>query len=117
LTHRGLRIWLQLFRLSGLEQTTQDRIQRRIRPLRSPVTIWSGSELVWALLKGHIAHDYDHLVGIPLWHLQADIYVRTVSSSVVLIPRLFPLLSALENERKLYIRNSRVQSITSSVER
>ena len=117
LTRRGLRIWLQLFRLSGLEQATQDQIQRRVRPLRFPVMIWSGSELVWAVLECHVVHDYGHLVGIPLQHLQADIYVRAASSSVVLIPRLFSPLSALEDEREIYVRNSRVQSITSSVER
>lgn len=117
LTHRGLRIWLQLFRLSELEKTTQDKIQWGIRPLRSPIMIWSGSEFVWAILKCHAAHDYGHLVGIPLQHLQADIYVRAASSSVVLIPRIFSLSSALENEKEIYIRNSRVQSITSSVQR
>lgn len=115
MTHRGLRICLQRFRLSELQGDIED-IRRSIRPLRSPVMIWAdNNDLVWASLKCHVAHDYHHAVVIPLRHDSANTYVRNTSTSVALMPNIFSSSSIPEKE--IYIRNSRVMSSADSVQR
>ncbi|KAJ4315329.1 hypothetical protein N0V94_006025 [Neodidymelliopsis sp. IMI 364377] len=124
MTHRGLRIWLQLFRIDDLRAEFRDDLRRSIRPLRAPVMIWSSNELVWAVLRCHVAHDFHHFVVIPLQHLAADIYIRDLSTSVALVDTTFaPLIAQLHahnglpSEREVYIRNSRISSISNSVQR
>lgn len=115
MTHRGLRIWLQLFRIEELVQDANADLHIEARPLRSPVMIWSSHELVWAILRCHVVHDFHHFVIIPLQHLAADIYVRNTCTNVALIPALSIQRPIPETE--IYIRNSRIQSISSSVQR
>lgn len=125
MTHRGLRIWLQLFRIDDLQRETRVSLRNSIRPLRSPVMIWSSNDLlVWAILRCHAVHDFRHFVAIPLQHLAADIYSRDLSTSVALVDIGFaPLISqcyamdGLAAEKEIYIRNSRVSSISNSVQR
>ena len=124
MTHRGLRIWLQLFRIDDLNAKIRENLRKGIRPLRSPVMIWSSNDLVWAILRCHIAHDFRHFVAIPLQHLAADIYTRDLSTSVAVVGIDFaPLITqhylphGSSNEREIYIRNSRISSISNSVQR
>jgi hypothetical protein len=115
MTHRGLRIWLQLFRLNEPSDLSSSLFQR-VRPLRSPVMIWSSQDIVWAILRCHVAHDYHNYVIIPLRHLAADIYLRDTSTNVALIPtNLLPASSS--GVREVYIRNSRISSISNSIQR
>lgn len=124
MTHRGLRIWLQLFRIDDLQVEIKEDLRKNIRPLRSPVMIWSSNDLVWAILRCHVAHDFRHFVAVPLQHLAADIYTRDLSTSVALIGIDYaPLITqhyvlhGSSNEREIYIRNSRISSISNSVQR
>ncbi|KAJ4993984.1 het domain protein [Stagonosporopsis vannaccii] len=124
MTHRGLRIWLQLFRIEDLKGGIQNMLREAIRPLRSPVMIWSSNNLVWAILKCHVSHDFHHFVAIPLQHIAAGVYTRDLSTSVALVDTGFlPLISqhyALNGsagEKEIYIRNSRISSISNSVQR
>ncbi|KAJ4363280.1 hypothetical protein N0V95_001183 [Ascochyta clinopodiicola] len=115
MTHRGLRIWLQLFRFDDLGEDAAPGLSQSVRPLRSPVMIWSSHDLVWAILRCHVVHDFHHFVIIPLKHLAADIYVRDTSTNVALLPTIsIPRPIA---EKEIYIRNSRTQSISNSVQR
>ncbi|KAF3048922.1 hypothetical protein E8E11_009876 [Didymella keratinophila] len=115
MTHRGLRVWLQLFRFDDLAKVTDVDLHRNVRPLRSPVMIWSSQALVWAILRCHVIHDFHHFVIIPLQHLAADIYVRDTSTNVALMPvSSFPYSIP---EFEIYIRNSRTQSIANSIQR
>jgi hypothetical protein len=115
LTHRGLRIWLHLYALSE-PQVAGLNSRQWIRPLRSPVMIWSSQDLVWAALRCHLAHDYHHYVMIPLRHLAADIYLRDTSTNVALVPFSTPLASS-DGLKEVFIRNSRIPSITESIQR
>ncbi|XPS73478.1 hypothetical protein M3J09_005624 [Ascochyta lentis] len=115
MTHRGLRIWLQLFRFDDLGGFTSPDLSQDVRPLRSPVMIWSSHDLVWAILRCHVAHDFHHFVIIPLKHLAADIYVRDTSTNVALMPTIS--ITRTISETEVYIRNSRTQSISNSVQR
>lgn len=116
MTHRGLRICLRIFRLNEISADSEDDLRESLRPLRSPVMIWSGdNDLVWAILKCYIDHDYHHDVAIPLRHVTADIYVRDTSTSVALVPTAYSSSCTLEKE--IYIRNSRVLSVSNSVQR
>lgn len=115
MTHRGLRIWLQLFRFQELDKEGTANLTDTVRPLRSPVMIWSSHNLVWAILRCHIAHDFHHFVIIPLQHLAADIYVRNTSTNVALMPT--DCIHRPISETEVYIRNSRTQSISNSVQR
>lgn len=124
MTHRGLRIWLQLFRIEDLQGGIKNMLRNAIRPLRSPVMIWSSNSLVWAILRCHVAHDFHHFVAVPLQHVAADVYTRDLSTSVALIStRFLPLinqhyaLSGSASEKEIYIRNSRISSISNSVQR
>lgn len=124
MTHRGLRIWLQLFRIEDLPDDIRSSLREAIRPLRSPVMIWSSDKLVWAILKCHVAHDFHHFVAIPLQDVAAGVYTRDLSTSVALIDAEFlPLISQhhavheSSGEREIYIRNSRISSISNSVQR
>jgi hypothetical protein len=116
MTHRGLRIWLELAHFNEPEEgKSESKLRDEIKPLRSPVMIWSSQDLVWATLRCHVAHDFNHRVIIPLRHLTADIYVRDTSTNVALAPsKLWPCFNP---SRELYIRNSRTASIASSVQR
>jgi hypothetical protein len=111
MTHRGLRIWLALF---NIQQLGNDDLQA-IRPLRSPVMIWSGNDSVWAVLRCHVIHDFHHFVIIPLRHLAADIYLRDTSTSVSLIPT--GSLPTSTSTKEVYIRNSRIPTIWNSIRR
>jgi hypothetical protein len=117
MTHRGLRISLELY---SLDPPSDGRLnpRQRIRPLRSPVMIWSDQELVWAPLRCHVAHDYRNHVMVPLRHLAADIYLRDTSTSVALVPTTIPLASLSRGVGKdIYIRSSRTSSISESIQR
>jgi hypothetical protein len=117
MTHRGLRISLQLYTLDSPSDGCPNPRQR-IRPLRSPVMIWSDQELVWAPLRCHVAHDYRNHVMIPLRHLATDIYLRDTSTSVALVPTTIPLVSLFRGiEKEIYIRDSRTSSISESIQR
>jgi hypothetical protein len=111
ITHRGLRIWQTLFHTRELGSVERDKI----RPLRSPIMIWSGLDIVWGILRCHVVHDFQHYVVVPLRHLSADIYLRNVSTSVSLIPS--GSISATAYPREIYIRNSRTSTIANSVRR
>ncbi|KZM21955.1 uncharacterized protein EKO05_0005039 [Ascochyta rabiei] len=115
MTHRGLRIWLQLFRFDDFSEGVSPGLSQSVRPLRSPVMIWSSHDLVWAILRCHVVHDFHHFVIIPLKHLAADIYVRDTSTNVALLPTIS--ITRPIPEKELYIRNSRTQSISNSVQR
>lgn len=124
MTHRGLRIWLQLFRIEDLHDSFRHMLREAIRPLRSPVMIWSSNNLVWAILKCHVAHDFHHFVAIPLQHVAAGVYTRDLSTSVALVDtRFLPLIiqhyafDGSAGEKEIYIRNSRLSSISNSVQR
>lgn len=110
MTHRGLRIWLRL-----IAPTTIGDWHEKIRPLRSPIMIWSSYKPIWAILRCHVAHDFHHVVIIPLRHLSADIYLRDTSTNVALLPTETQF-DAMTTE-EVYIRNSRIPSIASSVRR
>lgn len=104
LTHRGLRIWLQIHRYS-----------EDIQPIRSPVLIRSPFQLHAAVLRCHVAHDFNHVVIIPLSHLTANLYIRDTTTNIGLLPtRSLPQFSPIE---EVYIRNSQNPSISNSVRR
>ncbi|CAO2648147.1 Nn.00g090690.m01.CDS01 [Neocucurbitaria sp. VM-36] len=115
MTHRGLRIWLQLLKMQMCEEKGREELRSVIRPLRSPVMIWSSQDLVWAILRCHVAHDFHHLVIIPLRYLAADIYLRDTSTNVALMPSDSVVNFTLPEE--IYIRNSRIPSISNSIRR
>ena len=66
-------------------------------------------------------HDFRHFVAIPLQHLAADVYTRDLSTSVALVDIEYaPVIShcyATDGEKEIYIRNSRISSISNSVQR
>jgi hypothetical protein len=111
MTHRGLRIWLPLFNI----QLLSDNHWSCVRPPRSPVMISSSFNTIWAVLRCHVIHDYHHSVIIPLRHVSADIYLRDTSTSVSLIPTESLPMSV--PTREVYIRNSRISTISTSVHR
>jgi hypothetical protein len=115
MTHRGLRIWLQLYNLHTSSQHPSSP-RHWIRPVNSPGTIRLDQNLVWAALRCHVSHDYHHHVMIPLRHLAADIYLRDTSTKVALVPTTLPLVSG-DGMREIYIRNSRISSISNSIQR
>jgi hypothetical protein len=104
LTHRGLRIWLQVHLYSD-----------EIRPIRSPVMLRSPLKLHAAVLRCHVAHDFNHVVVIPLGHLTANLYFRDTITNVGLLP--VRLLSQFQPINEVYIRNSRITSLSNSVRR
>jgi len=105
LTHRGLRMWLQL----GI-------YDERVRPLRSMVRIKSQLKLHAAVLRCHVAHDFDHVVVIPLHHLTANLYIRdTTMTNVGLFPTKH--LLDLNTIQEVYIKTTRIPAITNSVRR
>lgn len=112
MTHRGLRIWLQL-----IVPDDSGRLPGAVRPLRSPIMIWSSQGLVWAILRCHMAYDFHHIVAIPLRHLSADMYVRDTSTNVALISSDTILDTSQTSIQEIYIRNSRVSSISSTIRR
>lgn len=111
ITHRGLCIW-QATLLTHLDDTKS----YKLRPLRSPVMIWSGLSMVtWGILRCHPIHDFEHFVVIPLRHLSANIYRRDTNTSVCLIP-----CESVQSEyspKEIYIHNSRTSTISTSVRR
>lgn len=111
MTHRGLRIWQMLFHT---EQLSEDD-RTKLRPLRSPVMIWSGFDIVWVILKCHVVHDYQHFVIVPLRHLSSDVYLRDISSSVSLIP--YGSIPAATFSKEIYIRNTHTSTIPKGVRR
>jgi hypothetical protein len=115
MTHRGLRIWLQLYNLHTSSQHPSSP-RHWIRPLNSPGIIKLDQNIVWAALRCHVAHDYHHHVMIPLRHLAADIYLRDTSTKVALVPTNLPLVSG-DGMREIYIRNSQISSISNSIQR
>lgn len=104
LTHRGLRIWLQI-----------DLYCDEIRPLRSPVMLRSPFRLHAAVLRCHVAHDFNHVVVIPLSHLTANLYIRDTTTNVGLLPVW--CLKRFSPTGEVYIRNNRITSISNSVRR
>lgn len=104
LTHRGLRIWLQTHLYSDM-----------IRPIRSPIMLRSPFKLYAAVLRCHLAHDFNNVVVIPLSHLTANLYIRDTTTNVGLLP--VRLLSQFRPIEEVYIRNSRITSISNSVRR
>lgn len=114
LTHRGLRIDLQLCDVRSSEHSSKE-FRKYARPLRSPVMIWSNDALVWAPLRCHVVHDFHHYVMIPLQHLTADVYVRDGSTNIALIP--VATLPSINPTKQVYIRNSGVSSTSESTRR
>jgi hypothetical protein len=117
MTHRGLRISLELF---NIDQPPNYRLYPRqhVRPLRSSAMISSDQGLVWASLQCHVVHDYRNQVMVPLRHLVADVYSRDTSTSVALVPTTRPIVSLSGGvEKEIYIRNSRASSISESIQR
>lgn len=116
MTHRGLRIWLQLFRLHDSVPGSPNDIRQWVRPIRAPIMIFSSSDdLVWSPLRCHVAHDFHNFVMIPLRHVSADMYVRDTSTNIALVP-----IARLTNQpsfQEVFIRNSRISSISDSVQR
>jgi hypothetical protein len=104
LTHRGLRIWLRTHMYSD-----------EIRPIRSPVMLRSPFKLYAAVLRCHLAHDFNNVVVIPLSHVTANLYIRDTTTNVGLLP--VGLLSRFQPINEVYIRNSRTTSISNSVRR
>jgi hypothetical protein len=124
MTHRGLRICLKVSRPKDLPDDLADAMRMSIRPIRAPVMIWSSDDLVWAVLNCHVAHDYRNSVLIPLRSVAADVYIRDISTSVALIPSTFVALveeqcrkRAAPCLREIFIRNSRVSSLSRGVQR
>jgi hypothetical protein len=111
ITHRGLRIWQTLFHTLELDSVERDKL----RPLRSPVMIWSGLDTVWGILRCHVVHDFQHFVVFPLRHLSGNVYLRDISTSVSLIP--FGSIPATAFPREIYIRNPRISTIPKGVRR
>lgn len=110
MTPRGLRIGLLLVSVGP-----KDSVRDKIRPIRSPVMVWSGLAPICAILRCHVAHDFDNLVMIPLQHITSDIYLRVTSTTVALIPR--QVVTDTSTFHEVYIRNSPLFSITTSVRR
>jgi len=108
MTHRGLRIWQTLFHTHQLDKYECEMI----RPVRSPVMIWPDRDIIWGILRCHVAHDFQHFVIVPLLHLSGDLYVRDISTSVSLIPSGCVPPSALP--REIYIRNVRTSTIANN---
>jgi hypothetical protein len=124
MTHRGLRICLKVSRPKDLPDDLADAMRMSIRPIRAPVMIWSSDDLVWAVLNCHVAHDYRNSVLIPLRSVAADVYIRDISTSVALIPSTFVTLVEEQCRKRAYpclkeifIRNSRVSSLSRGVQR
>ena len=124
MTHRGLRICLKVSRPKDLPDDLADAMRTSIRPIRAPVMIWSSDDLAWAVLNCHVAHDYRNSVLIPLRSVAADVYIRDISTSVALIPSTFVTLveehcrkRATPCLKEIFIRNSRVSSLSRGVQR
>lgn len=116
MTHRGLRIWLQLFHLHDSTPGTPNDIRQWMRPIRAPIMIFSSSDnLVWSPLRCHVAHDFHNLVMVPLRHVSADMYIRDTSTNVALVPTV--KLTFQPSYQEVFIRNSRISSISDSVQR
>jgi hypothetical protein len=113
MTHRGLRIDLQLCNPQS-EQSLRE-LQKWARPLRSSIMIWSKDNLTWAALRCHVVHDFHHYVMIPLYHVTADIYIRDGSTNIALFP--VARLPSLCPAKQVYIRNSGVPSAVESIQR
>ncbi|KAF1932617.1 uncharacterized protein M421DRAFT_245126 [Didymella exigua CBS 183.55] len=113
MTHRGLRIWLRSFKLNEVPTDSKNNSREGLRPIRSPVIIWSDNEdPIWAILKCYVEHDYHHNVAIPLRHETADMYVRDTSTSVAFVPTISSPFYTPENE--IYIHNTRVAPISNN---
>lgn len=114
MTHRGLRIWLSIFSayIPGNMSVTDRR--RHIKPLRSPIMIWKSRDgnLLWGILRCHVAHDFHNTVLIPLRHLTADVYQRDVGTSVALIAT--NNLPGRAQMKEVYIGTSHSFAISSS---
>lgn len=124
MTHRGLRICLKVSRPRDLPDDLADAMRMSIRPIRAPVMVYSSDDLAWAVLNCHVAHDYHNSVLIPLRSVTADVYIRDISTSVALIPSTFVALveehcrkRATPYLKEIFIRNSRVSSLSRGVQR
>jgi hypothetical protein len=115
MTHRGLRIWLEILDPRDSDKLSTQALRQWARPLRSPVMIWSDNSLAWAALRCHVANNFHDNVMIPLRHLGADIYQRDASTNVILIPT--PTVSPSAALKEVYVRNSRINSIYYGVHR
>jgi hypothetical protein len=104
LTHRGLRIWLQICSYSD-----------KIRPIRSPVMLRSPFKPHAAVLRCHVAHDFSHVVVIPLSHITANLYIRDTITNIGLLP--VALLPDTRPIDEVYIKNGRITSISQSAHR
>jgi hypothetical protein len=113
MTHRGLRIDLQLYKPHSKHFAKE--LQKWARPLRSPIMIWSNDDLTWAALRCHVVHDFHHYVMIPLYHLTADVYARDGSTNIALFP--VATLSSLSPTKQVYIRNNDISSTSGSTHR
>jgi len=117
MTHRGLRIFLEL--MTAYDPRTKSVLDRRrwMRPLRSPVMIWSdrNHDVVWGALRCHVAHDFRNTVLIPLRRLDGHTYQRDTSTNVALIPT--DRLPGRSMAEEIYIRNSRVPMLSNSLRR
>lgn len=124
MTHRGLRICLKVLQPKNWPVELKGELQKVLRPLRSPIMIWSSNDLIWAVLNCHIAHDYRNSIVIPLRNISADVYIRDLSTSVALIPSTFVTLVEEQSRsrrlsllKEIFIRNSRVSSLSRGVQR
>ena len=115
MTHRGLRIGLQIHDIYDPHKGRYGDGRKWLKPLRSPIMIWSSNDLIWGVLRCHIAHDFHNTVLIPLRRLAINVYQRDTSTNVALIPTI-RLATSIPIE-EIYIRNSRIPSITDSVHR
>jgi hypothetical protein len=108
MTHRGLRIWLQYFRMEELRELRSTAG----RALLTALVSQSGSmpdsirmQIVWAVLRCHVVHDFTQVVLLPLRHVVADIYLRAHDAHIALLPTI--ACRTLENRppREIYVRN------------
>ncbi|KAI4930771.1 uncharacterized protein J4E92_004603 [Alternaria infectoria] len=110
MTHRGLRIWQTLFHTHQLDSHRRSAI----RPLHGHM-MWPDRDVVWGILRCHVAHDFQHFVIVPLVQLSADIYHREVSYPVSLVPFEFVPSSAFPKE--IYIRYASTSTVQNSFQR
>lgn len=116
MTHRGLRTTLPIISFKSMnDDGARVRVRDLFRPLRSPVLLWSGYDLLWAIIRCHIDHDFYHSIAIPLRHLTANVFIRVPDTNVVRIPsaKLPPWIST----REIYIQNNFIPAVTNSVRR
>jgi hypothetical protein len=108
MTHRGLRIWLQYFRmeeLSELRSKAGRSLLTALAPQSGSMSDSTRMQTVWAVLRCHIVHDFTQAVLLPLQHVVADIYLRAPDAHIALLSTI--ACKALEKRppREIYVRN------------